>query len=65
MFYTSYISNNRKGEKKSSHKKNRLELIVENSAKNFWGFFVCLLVYFLEIVYKKQQNKSKTKKNKK
>lgn len=47
MFYSSYISNNRKEKKNtpSIHKKNRLELIVENSAKNILGCF-CLLACF-------------------
>lgn len=62
MFYSSYISNNRKERKKNTpsiHKKNRLELIVENSAKNILGCFcllACLSVYFLEIVYKNKKN---------
>lgn len=68
MFYSSYISKNKKRKNTLSiHKKNRLELIVENSAKNILGCFVCLLaclsVYLLEIVYKnkkKNQNNSKT-----
>lgn len=61
MFYSSYISNNRKEKKNtlSIHKKNRLELIVENSAKNILGCFcllACLSVCFLEIVYKNKKN---------
>lgn len=59
MFYSSYISNNRKEKNTPSiHKKNRLELIVENSAKNILGCFCLLacLFYFLEIVYKNKKN---------
>lgn len=60
MFYSSYIINNRKGKNNtpSIHKKNRLELIVENSAKNILGCFCLLACHFLEIVYK---NKKKFK----
>lgn len=60
MFYSSYISNNRKRKENtpSIHKKNRLELIVEKQCKEYSGVFLfaCLSVYFLEIVYKNKNN---------
>lgn len=48
MFYSSYISNNRKEKNTPSiHKKNRLELTVENSAKNILGCFCLLACLFI------------------
>lgn len=46
MFYTSYIIIEKKEKKKKiHHKKNRLQLIVENSAKDILGCLFALSVY--------------------